>query len=95
MKMGPAEKEVSATITFPGMATLPIPPAPTDCVQSQRSLVLELRNASGQFWQQPLPASSSFTDAQGKRFTLKATPVGNEVRVEVVPGAAGLTSREK
>lgn len=86
--------EVTSAIALPGSTILPLPAPPVDCEQPQRSLVLELRGAAGQIWQQPLPANSVM-DWQGRRYTIRATPVGNDVRLDVLLGGAGLTSRDK
>ena len=63
--------------------------------QGQRSLVLELRGASGAALQLPLPARGSLIEFQGRRYAVSATPAEREVRLDVAPATVGLTSREK
>ena len=86
--------EIVSAITFPGNAVLRMPAPPRNCPHPQRAIVVELLGATGPFWQHALPTSDSMMDFQGRRFTIKATPVGNDVRVEVIPSAGALTSRQ-
>jgi PKD repeat protein len=87
--------DVTAAVSIPGATVLPLPATPPGGSQAQRSLVLELRGASGAALQLPLPARGSLIEFQGRRYAVSATPGEREVRLDVTPASAGLTSREK
>src|SRR5262245_59752334 len=44
-QMNAPPTEVTGALTLPGTATLPLPPAPTDCAQPQRTVTLEIGGA--------------------------------------------------
>lgn len=80
---------VTAALTVPGSTILSLPAMPCDCVNSQRQYRLELRDGSGIVWQESrLPQNAPIT-VQNRRCTLTATPIGDQVRIdllEVRPG---------
>jgi PKD repeat protein len=86
--------EVTGTLGLPGSVTLPLPPAPADCAQPQRTVVLEIGGANGFVWQQAVP-TTSYLDVGGRRYTVKAVPVGNDIKIDILPGGVGLTSTLK
>jgi PKD repeat protein len=75
---------VTANLAMPGSVLLPLPPC-GDWVVSQRQLHLELHEGSQAIWKQsqgPLPHGLTL-DYHQRRWSLTATPVGNQLRVEL------------
>ena len=95
LKTQTSPQEVTSAIRLPSVLTMPLPAVAGDLGQVQRSYVLELRSAAGQVWQQPLPAKNSVFEYENRRYTINASPGDNEVRIELIAGGTGLTSREK
>ena len=81
---------VTGTVAVPGSALLALPPLPANWVDSQRQLRLELRDGDRVVLQESqLPRGGTVTLPRG-RFTVTATPLGNQVRVEISEEKPGL-----
>ena len=87
--------DLSAAVTIPGAASITLPASPPSSGQATRTMVLEMRSAAGQVWQQPLPASSNTIDFGNRRFLISVKSTDHEIKIDVTPQNFGVTSREK
>jgi PKD repeat protein len=76
---------VTATLNVPGAALLVLPPLPADWVEPQRQFRLELRDGDRVVWPESQLPRGGMVALQDRRFVLNATPLGNQVRVELAP----------
>jgi PKD repeat protein len=82
---------VTATLGVPGAALLALPPLPADWKDPQRRLRLELRDGDRTVWQESqLPRGATAT-LLNRRCKLTATPLGDQVRIELVELPPGLS----
>jgi hypothetical protein len=86
--------DISASVTIPGSASLTLPAVSTSN-QAHRTMVLEMRSATGQTWKQPLPDSSNSFEFGGRHYTISVKATQSEVKIDVVPQTFGVTSRPK
>jgi hypothetical protein len=80
---------VTAMLTVPGATVVTLPDPPCDCTDVQRQYRLELHEAGRPIWQDSRLPAGVLVTIQNRRFLLKATPIGNQVRIEVqepIPG---------
>ncbi|MBL8799877.1 MAG: PKD domain-containing protein [Planctomycetia bacterium] len=75
---------VTAALSVPGSAVLSLPAMPSDCVNNQRQYRLELRDGDRVIWHESrLPQNVPVT-IQNRRCTLTATPIGDQVRIDLL-----------
>jgi hypothetical protein len=75
---------VTGTLGVPGNVLLALPPVPENWMDPERQLRFELRDGDRVVLQEsPLPKGASVT-VQNRRCLLTATPLGSQVRVELV-----------
>jgi PKD repeat protein len=80
---------VTGTLSVPGSALLALPPLPANWIDPQRQLRLELRDGDRVVWQESqLPRGGGVALDKG-HYSLTATPLGNQVRVELTEEKAG------
>ncbi len=81
------------TVKLPGSAVLPLPALPADCAQPQRSIVLELHDAAGHRWIQPL--QTLYELPSNKQFNIKATQAADGIHIDVSQAGVTLTSHRQ
>jgi hypothetical protein len=78
-----APVSASGTLNVPGNVLMALPPLPDGWINPQRQLTLQVRDCERVAWQGPqLPRGAPVT-VQNKSCSLTATPVGNQLRVEL------------
>jgi PKD repeat protein len=82
---------ISATMTVPGSALLTLPETPTNWEDVRRQLRLEVRDGEQQLLQQAQLPRSGTISIRGRPCTLTATPVGDQVRIDLVDARPGTT----
>jgi len=87
--------ELMTTVKLPGSAVLPLPAMPADCVQPQRSIVLELHDALGRNWIQPLQTEYALEVSPDKHFRIRATQAADGIHIDVSQSAVTLTSHRE
>lgn len=80
---------MTATLAAPGSVLLSMPPLPADWVEPQRQARVELREGDRVVWQESKMPRSAVVTVQNRRWIASATPVGNQVRVDLVELPAG------
>src|SRR5260370_26481758 len=86
---------VSATLTLPGAgvttsALLKLPPIPSDWLDCQRKMQLEVRAGEQSLWQDSQLPRGAIVAVGGRRYLLTTTVVNNQMRVDLVDATAGL-----
>jgi PKD repeat protein len=74
---------VSGTLSLPGQALLGLPPMPDTWVEPLRQLRMELRDGDKVLWQGADMPRGALLTLQNRRFALTATPLENQVRVDL------------
>ena len=80
---------VTTMLAVPGASVLNLPAAPCDCSGLQRQFRLELREGDRVIWQDSRLPKDAPVVLQGRRCSLTATVVGDQVRIEVTEPRAG------
>jgi hypothetical protein len=81
---------VTATLTAPGSAMLMLPPLPADWVDPHRQMRLELRIGDRTVWQESGVPRGRPVTINKRQYLLTATPVGNQLRVDLTDARAGI-----
>ena len=79
---------VATTLALPAngqssFASLVLPAPPSDWVDVQRKVRLEIRDDTTTLWQETKIPSSGFINYQKKRYMLSATKSGEQVRIDL------------
>jgi PKD repeat protein len=81
---------VTGLLAVPGSALLVLPPLPANWADAQRTFHLELREGDRVVWHESQLPRGAVVTVQNRRCTLTATPIGSQVRVELVEIKPGL-----
>lgn len=83
---------VTTTLNLPGSSVVTLPPAPCDCANIQRQFHLELRQGDQVVWQDSRLPNNALVTVGNRRYTLTATPLGDQVRIDLAEVKAGHVS---
>ena len=75
---------MTATVAVPGSTMISLPPLPDGWVDAQRQVRLELRDGERVLWQDSQMPHGVPVVVQNHRCAISATPVGNQVKVDLV-----------
>jgi hypothetical protein len=83
--------ESTAALTPGSIAVLPMPATSNDSAV-QRQMTLEIRDGTRALWQEALPAKSNSLYWRNQRWLVQATAQGNELRLQLVPAGAPVST---
>jgi hypothetical protein len=87
---GRPSQAIAKALQVPGVTLMPLASLPADWVNPQRLIRLEVRDGNQTVWPEgPLPNNATLP-WQGRRFTLRAVQVGEQIRVEVTEARPGV-----
>lgn len=82
---------VTATMAVAGSTVLTLPRTPCDCCEVQRQYRLELRDGARVIWRDSRLPNNTPVIIQNRPCTLTATPVGDQVRIDLIEARPGRT----
>lgn len=84
--------EVTTALTPGQIAVLPMPSMPADTTNMKRQIALEIRDGAKALWQDVLPSKSNGLYWRGQRWLVQVSAQGNELRLQLMPAGAPVSS---